>query len=170
MPLYDVSVMTNWYPKQVSNLRQSVCRTGALPTELFGHNWHTQRGLNPRLRLERPANVPLFHGCINLVERHGVEPRVAFRASDLQSGGFAVSLTLQMITGSSPPEAFHPYASGLLEVSTGLADVTPFTHGNLKSLAGEEGFEPPTFRLTAGRSAAELYPIKLAPSHGFEPR
>ncbi len=35
-----------------------------------------------------------------------------------------------------------------------------FTHGNLKRMAGEAGFEPTTYRLTAGRSAAELHPKK----------
>ena len=37
-----------------------------------------------------------------MVECHGVEPRIAFRASDLQSGGFATSLTLhEQLTFSS---------------------------------------------------------------------
>ncbi len=45
------------------------------PVELLAHNWHTQRGLNPRLRLEKPANVPLFHGC-KLAGERGLEPRL----------------------------------------------------------------------------------------------
>ena len=60
--------------------------------------------------------------------------------------------------GGTPPKTFLPRVSGSAEVWAGLALVTPFTHGDLKRMAGEAGFEPATYRLTAGRSAAELHP------------